>query len=758
MSESVQVGKYRLIDRIGSGAMGEVFRAHDEVLDRYVALKVISAPDEERRQRFRREAQSAARLTHPNIVTVHDFGEDSGRFFMAMELLEGNDLKRLIAANAFPDLRAKLQVMEQVCDAVAFAHATNIVHRDLKPANIFVLPNAQVKILDFGLALLGQSDMTGTGTILGTPNYMAPEQIRGLRVDGRADIFSLGVVFYELLSGRKAFDAPALHTVLYKVMQHEPDALRMLAPSVPTAVNDVVLRAMQKDPVKRFRSVGEMRGAIRSLRDRGSIPATLTLADVMSELQSETIVGRRDVSHVSGTVVLRDTETSRSAPAQPVPVTFTGEAGGDLLVSVPPQQTLLAASLAAGIPHTHECGGNARCSTCRVLIISGADNLSPRDSAELNLARRFGFGDEIRLACQTKTRGPVRLRRLIIDGDDVRMIRPGEDSSATGTETPLAMLSARAREFPALLRRGLPYDVVHILNRWYLQMGEAILANGGQLEPPTGGGLTAYFGIRGEDAATKCTSAIRAALRMQSRMQPLNAYLNEHFGVTLKLDIGLHYGRMIVGRMGHPDQMRVTAIGEASQIASAVAAANETHGDGIIATEEIVNIVEGAIRFGQISHEILGGRDREFTLYEVVDFAKPDTHYLVQSSFEKIAARKEEASRLFYKHLFDIAPQVRQMFSHVDMEVQGAMLMNMIAAAVKGLDRLDELKPVLEDLGRRHANYGVRIEHYAAVEECLLSTLSTLMGADFNVDVKLAWTRIYNFIAETMIEASIAAS
>lgn len=284
-------------------------------------------------------------------------------------------------------------------------------------------------------------------------------------------------------------------------------------------------------------------------------------------------------------------------------------------------------------------------------------------------------------------------------------------------------------------------------------MGEAILANGGAMEPPSGGGLTAWFGIAGEEASKKCTNAIRAALRMRARMEPLNAYLGEHFGVTLQLDIGLHYGRMIVGRMGHPDQMRVTAIGEPSQIAGAVAIANETHGSGILATEEIVNIVEGTIRFGQISHEILGGRDREFTLYEVVDFAKPDTHFLVQSSFEKIAARREEAARLFYQHLFEIAPQVRPMFAHVDIEVQGAMLMNMIAAAVKGLDRLEELEPVVAELGRRHRGYGVRIEHFAAVEECLLFIVATMMGPDFNLDVKLAWTRIYNFIAETMIRA-----
>src|ERR1043165_3092255 len=181
-----QIGKYRILDLIGEGGMGEVFRAHDPILDRNIALKVISAADEDRRLRFRREAQSAARLTHPNIVTVHDFGEDSGRFFMAMELLDGHDLKRAIATNAFADLRSKLEVMEQVCDAVAHAHMMSIVHRDLKPANIFLLPSGQVKILDFGLARVGHSDMTNTGTILGSPNYMAPEQIRGARIDSRA--------------------------------------------------------------------------------------------------------------------------------------------------------------------------------------------------------------------------------------------------------------------------------------------------------------------------------------------------------------------------------------------------------------------------------------------------------------------------------------------------------------------------------------------------------------------------------------------
>ena len=732
--------------------MGEVFRAHDAVLDRHVALKIINADDEDRRQRFRREAQSAARLTHLNIVVVHDFGEASGRFFMAMELLDGFDLKSAIASNALTTVAAKLDVMEQVCDAIAYAHSMGVVHRDLKPANIFVMPHGQVKILDFGLARIGQSDMTGTGTILGTPHYMSPEQIRGVRVDSRADIFSLGSVFYELLSYRKAFHGDSVHSILYKVLQHEPESLRTVSPSVPPTVADMIRKAMTKDPAMRPQTLAEMRDVVRTARGREVIePITLIRTDSKTEFRSDTLLVRKEGSQVS---VVRS-GSDKSLPNVPVPVTFSGEIGGDKVVAVGPAQSLLAASLAAGIPHTNECGGNARCSTCRVLVLDNVGNLSPRDSAEIKLAKRLGFSDDIRLACQTKARGPVRVRRLILDRDDINLSRV-ERNTIVGSELPLAMLYANVREFAPFLKRSLPYDAVHVLNRYYAQIGETVLANGGHIDRyDGGGGLLALFGIKGEDAKTKCTNAIRAALRMSKRMEPLNAYLNEHFGVTFRFEAGLHYGRMTVGHIGHPDHQRLTALGEASNVAMGVARVTAEHDATIFATEELANVIESGVNTGAVVSERLPGLEREYTLYEIVDFAKPDTHYLVQSSFEKVAAQKEEAARLFYEKLFAIAPQVKPMFANVDINVQGAMLMNMLGAAVKGLDRLDELKPIVEDLGRRHFAYGVRIEHFAPVEECLLSVVKTFMGDDFNLDVQLAWTRIYNFVAQTMIEAAV---
>lgn len=697
-----QIGKYHLLDRIGHGAMGEVFRAHDPVLDRHVALKVIAAGDDERRDRFHREAQSAARLTHPNIVVVHDFGEDSGRFFMAMELLDGNDLKRVIGDKLITDLDARLRVMQQVCDGVAFAHARNIVHRDLKPANIFLLPNAQVKIVDFGLARIDQSDMTRTGMILGTPNYMSPEQIKGQSADARSDVFALGTVFYELLGGRKAFEGESLHSVLYQVLQHEPPALRNIA-SVPSNVCDIIKRALAKDPSLRYQTVTEMRDAIHFAR--GGSPS-------MTMMQSRETLNPRSEERPrpnSGTIPI----ASDAAPS----VTFAHETGGDRTIVAQTGQTLLAASLAAGIPHTHECGGNARCSTCRVLVIEGARNLSPRDSQELKLAKRLGFSEDIRLACQAKVSGPVRARRLIIDADDIRIAGAANASPMAGTETPLAVLHASIREFAQLTKKNLAYDVVHILNRYYLQVGETVLANSGHIDRYIAGGMLALFGVNGEDARTKCTNAVRAALRMQKRMKIFNVYLREYFGMTFTLDIGLHYGRMIVGNIGHPEHARLTAVGEAANLAAAIAAINSFQEPGVLATEELVNVIEGDVTTGQVTSEVLSGR--EYSLYEILDFAKPDTHYLVQSSWETIFARREEAARIFYAKLFEIAPSVQPMFSHVDMNTQGAMLINMIAAAVKGLDRLDDLKPALEDLGRRHAGYGTKIEHYAPVEACL---------------------------------------
>ena len=301
-----KVGKYDITAKIGQGAMGEVYKAHDPILNRFVAIKTMSAAigtDDELRKRFLREAQSAARLNHPNIITLFDFGEDHGKIYMAMELLEGSDLKDLIANQTVTSLEDKLGFMEQICDGLAFAHMQEVVHRDLKPANIHVQPNGQIKIMDFGLARLGTSEMTRTGMVMGTPHYMSPEQVKGKRADFRSDIFSLGAVFYELLTGHKPFDAESLHAVLFQVMEHQPEDVRHWSPEVPNILVQVVDRALAKDPEGRYPHAGEMREALRLVRQ-------VLSGEVEEDHALATLIG----SYPQDATVLTDTPDASDAP------------------------------------------------------------------------------------------------------------------------------------------------------------------------------------------------------------------------------------------------------------------------------------------------------------------------------------------------------------------------------------------------------------------------------------------------------------
>jgi serine/threonine protein kinase len=261
-------GKYEAISHLGSGAMGVVWRAQDPVLGRTVAIKTISAAlgsDNENKERFLREARAAAQLNHPNIITVYDFGQADNELYMAMELLEGKDLKELITQGQLT-FDQKLDIMEQVADGLAYAHGRDVIHRDLKPGNIHVQPNGQVKILDFGLARLGSSDLTKTGVVMGTPNYMSPEQVMGERVDARSDVFSAGAVFYELLTNRKPFDAESVHATLYQVVHRDAPPPRQWDPRLPDAIVTIIEIAMNKSVDGRYKNAGALRDAIRAFR------------------------------------------------------------------------------------------------------------------------------------------------------------------------------------------------------------------------------------------------------------------------------------------------------------------------------------------------------------------------------------------------------------------------------------------------------------------------------------------------------------
>jgi eukaryotic-like serine/threonine-protein kinase len=263
------VGRYEILDKLGEGAMGVVSRARDRTIGRVVALKMLSADlhgEAELHARFRREVEAIGRLSHPNIVTVYDMGESDGHLYMAMELLEGKDLRTLIEDPADIPLPERLRILIEISLGLGYAHSKGVVHRDIKPANIVVTTAGQVKILDFGLARLGSAGtITRRGVILGTPDYMSPEQATGKQVDPRSDVFSAGSVFYEFLTLEKPFKGKTLHSVLYQILSHEPTPMLTLNPDLPARLAAVVHRMLNKQADRRPDSMDRVAADLESV-------------------------------------------------------------------------------------------------------------------------------------------------------------------------------------------------------------------------------------------------------------------------------------------------------------------------------------------------------------------------------------------------------------------------------------------------------------------------------------------------------------
>jgi serine/threonine protein kinase/WD40 repeat protein len=260
-----RIGKFELQAVLGTGGMGTVYRARDPILDRLVALKTVQAhllASADSRQRFQREARAAARLQHPNIVTIYELGEAEGALYIAMELLPGMDLAEAMAPPGRLSLDVKLRAMVQVCRGLDFAHKRGVIHRDVKPANIRLLPDGTVKLVDFGIARMGESTVTQTGMVVGTPSYLAPEVLSTDRIDHRADIWSVGVVLHELLTGSRPFQGPTFAALAYKIV-HEPLApLDAAGLKLPPGLNDVLSCALAKEPAQRYPDLAEMAAAL----------------------------------------------------------------------------------------------------------------------------------------------------------------------------------------------------------------------------------------------------------------------------------------------------------------------------------------------------------------------------------------------------------------------------------------------------------------------------------------------------------------
>lgn len=255
------VGRYKILEKIGKGGMGIVYRALDTVLHREVALKTHTVgedPEVQSVERFFREARVVASFKHQNIVTVYDLGHDRDKVFIAMELLDGDDLTETLSTGRHISLEDKVRIVECVADGLAHAHARGIVHRDIKPRNVFLTEDGTVKLLDFGLAHISQSTLTEAGQIIGTPFYMSPEQVIGERANPRSDIFSLGALFYELLTGEKAFAAKNIERIFDAIVNRDPKPIREIDATVPEELARIVSKMMNKSIDRRYEDIEEL--------------------------------------------------------------------------------------------------------------------------------------------------------------------------------------------------------------------------------------------------------------------------------------------------------------------------------------------------------------------------------------------------------------------------------------------------------------------------------------------------------------------
>jgi hypothetical protein len=335
-----RIGRYVITGRIGRGGMGMVYRGLDEALEREVAVKTLNAEgnlDADSRRRFEVEAKAAARLQHPNIVTVYELGEDRGLPFIAMELLPGADLEAVLRSGESLPIGEKLDVVAQVCRGLAYAHERGIVHRDIKPSNVRLLEDGTAKIMDFGIAKLGGTHLTKTGMMVGTVHYMSPEQVRGKPLDGRSDVFSVGVILYELLAGERPFRGEGPTQVLYKIVNDEPPMADLSATGgLAPRLQQILGRALAKDREARYSGAEALAAdlasvleeaqraeapvppgasvafaeARRALREGRSAEATARLRGLVAE-QPGFLEARRALR-----AVLRD-ETRRREPADP---------------------------------------------------------------------------------------------------------------------------------------------------------------------------------------------------------------------------------------------------------------------------------------------------------------------------------------------------------------------------------------------------------------------------------------------------------
>lgn len=420
------------------------------------------------------------------------------------------------------------------------------------------------------------------------------------------------------------------------------------------------------------------------------------------------------------------------------------------IIAADAEKSILDLSIENGIAHWRECGGHGRCTTCRIRILHGRENVSEPTATEKQLASDRGWGSDIRLACQTRPLGDVTLERLVRNGADTSQLQTECVNTSQGKETNLAILFCDMRNFTPFAESHPSYDVVHILNRLFAVLGEPILLNNGIIYQYVGDEITGLFGLDDSPPQLACTNAVRAALAMVDGLERLNRELVDEFGIRVAVGIGVHYGSVVAGRIGHPMHKQFSVIGDSINAASRIQGLTRSTGTTILLSDAIVDLLPpDSLAVGKTLKQELRGKRDPIRIAEITGFSTFDPFLIAQMTVERLLATPNEFSQRFYDRVFESAPEVRSLFNR-DIGMQGEMLEHMLRGIVYALGRPEHLSMGLHSLGKRHVGYGVLAEHYAFIRGPLLETIAEMLGDDCTQEVDDAWQHAIDLVLTLM--------
>jgi class 3 adenylate cyclase/ferredoxin/hemoglobin-like flavoprotein len=412
--------------------------------------------------------------------------------------------------------------------------------------------------------------------------------------------------------------------------------------------------------------------------------------------------------------------------------------------------SILDASIENKIPHLHECGGNGKCSTCRVRVIEGAENLSARTQIELDMTRSRKWDPTIRLACQCYVKGDVKIQRLIWSSAEVNRLQKETAPEGKAEERPIAILFCDLRNFTALSAQNATFDIAYFLNRFYTALGDPILLNNGIIYQYVGDEIVGVFGTAGGTREKNCMDAIRAAMGMQYALDRLNKIELKDFDVKLQIGIGINFGLAYVGHLGHPTHRQFSVVGDPVNVASRIQGQTKILGASILLSKSVhKSAIQDVLHFGREFSVALAGKEETATLYELKGFSKMDLQLELQASLHLLLQNEDDFSALFYEKVFKKAPFVRRLFKN-NLRDQGRLLTHMLGGIVYSLARPEHLLMGLKKLGQNHVRYGVKPEFYPVVKEAMLETIPEVLGEFYKPAINEAWEAALDFVIDAM--------